>query len=163
MHRMMLFFDRLGFSLILVFLKQVHYTDSSSILIQVHNCLECLGLSLVEYARYSHLLLFPPFVLYIRMPAIQTLEPRSRSTLTAPTTTSRPPVTRTRSSLEVPRQEACAFSIVIDICASLLKANMCTRVCTQILLLPLTCVSRAVVFEPSWPLACNIKLEFIYL
>ena len=65
---------------------------------------------------------------------------------------------RTRSSSEVPRQEACAFSIVVDFCASLLKANMCTRVCTQILLLPLTCVSRAVVFEPSWPLACIKQL-----
>src|SRR3954467_7626600 len=29
-------------------------------------------------------------------------------------------------------------------------------VCTQILLLPLTVCSRAIVFEPSWPLACNI-------
>ena len=77
------------------------------------------------------------------------------------TTTSRSPMAR--SSSEVPRQEACAFSIIVDICASLLKANMCTRVCTQILLLPLTCVSRVVVFEPSWPLACIIQLVlFIY-
>src|SRR3954470_9470894 len=48
-------------------------------------------------------------------------------------------------------------------CASLLEATLYSCVCTQILLLPLTLCSRAVVFEPSWPLACNIKLVyFIY-
>ena len=48
-------------------------------------------------------------------------------------------------------------------CASLLKATLYSRVYTQILLLPLTCVSWVVVFEPSWPLACNIKLVLFYL
>ena len=104
----MLVFDRPSSSpLSWYFYNAVHYTASSSILIQLHNCLECLGLSLAEYARYSPLLLFPPFVLYTQMPAIQTLEPRSRSTLTAPTTTSSSPLTR--SSSEVPRQEASPF------------------------------------------------------
>ena len=56
-----------------------------------------------------------------------------------------------------------AFSIVVDFCASLLKAPVYSRVCTQILLLPLTLCSRAVVFDPSWPLACNIKLVFLEL
>src|SRR3954468_18196622 len=68
----------------------------------------------------------------------------------------------TRSSLEVPRQEASPFRSCC-VCASLLKASLCSRVCTQILLLPLTLCSRAVVFEPPWPLACNIKLVLFYL
>ena len=33
----------------------------------MHNCLECLGLSLAEYARYSHLLFFPLCFLYTRL------------------------------------------------------------------------------------------------
>src|SRR3954464_13071509 len=61
-----------------------------------------------------------------------------------------PPLTR--SSLEVPRKEA-----------SPSKATLFSCVCTQIRLLPLTLCSRAFVFEPSLPLACNIKLVyFIY-
>src|SRR3954462_13949026 len=67
----------------------------------------------------------------------------------------------TRSSLEVPRQEASPFRSCC-VCASLLKANLYSRVCTQIRLLPLTLFSRTVVFEPSWPLACNIKLVLFY-
>ena len=55
------------------------------------------------------------------------------------------------------------LSIVVDFCASLLKAPLFSRVCTQIPLLPLTLCSRASVFEPSWPLACNIKLVLFYL
>src|SRR3954465_4704697 len=68
----------------------------------------------------------------------------------------------TRSSLEVPRQEVSPFRSLL-FCASLLKAPLYSRVCTQILLLPLTLCSRPFVFQPSWPLACNIKLVyFIY-
>src|SRR3954469_7644818 len=71
-----------------------------------------------------------------------------------------PPLTR--SSLEVPRQEASPFRSCC-FCASLLKATLFSCVCTQILLLPLTLCSQAVVFEPSWPLTCNIQLVyFIY-
>src|SRR3954471_18306603 len=71
-----------------------------------------------------------------------------------------PPLTR--SSLEVPRQEASPFRSCC-VCASLLKATLYSCVCTHIRLLPLTLCSRAIVFEPSWPLACNIKLVyFIY-
>src|SRR3954465_7042516 len=68
----------------------------------------------------------------------------------------------TRSSLEVPRQEVSPFRSLL-FCASLLKAPLYFGVCTQILLLPLTLCSRAIVFEPSWPLACNIKLVLFYL
>src|SRR3954470_16569920 len=68
----------------------------------------------------------------------------------------------TRSSLEVPRQEASPFRSVV-ICASLLKETLYSCVCTQILLLPLTLCSRAVVFEPSWPLACIKQLVLFYL
>src|SRR3954464_4700882 len=59
-----------------------------------------------------------------------------------------PPLTR--SSLEVPRQEASPFRSCC-VCASLLKATLFSCVCTQIRLLPLTLCSRAFVFEPSWP------------
>src|SRR3954467_4277321 len=71
-----------------------------------------------------------------------------------------PPLTR--SSLEVPRQEASPFRSCC-FCASLLKATLFSCVSTQIRLLPLTLRSQAVVFEPSWPLACNIKLVLFYL
>src|ERR1041385_7241415 len=113
------------------------------------------------YARYSALLYFPFYVLPDR-PLQSTLEPRSRSTPEAPTTTSSPPLTRTRSSLEVPRQEASPFRSVV-ICASLLKATLYSCICTQILLLPLTLCFRAVVFEPSWPLACVKQHVLFYL
>src|SRR3954466_992172 len=81
------------------FYVAVHYTASPSILIQVHKCLECLGLSLAEYARYSHLLYFPLFVFPDR-PLQSTLEPRSRRS-PMPSMTSSSPLAR--SSLEVPR------------------------------------------------------------
>src|SRR3954470_8638548 len=82
-------------------------------------CLECNGLSLTKYARYSHLLYFPLYVLPDR-PLQSTLEPRSRCTPVEPTTTSSSPLTR--SSLVVPRQEASPVSFCIsdDVCASLL-------------------------------------------
>src|SRR3954462_13257181 len=71
-----------------------------------------------------------------------------------------PPLTR--SSLEVPRQEASPFRSCC-VCASLLKAPLFSCVCTQIRLLPLTLCSRAILFKPSRPLACNIYLVyFIY-
>src|SRR3954468_24482382 len=70
-----------------------------------------------------------------------------------------PPLTR--SSLEVPRQEASPFRSCC-VCASLLKATLFSCVCTQIPLLPLTLCSRAVVFEPSWPLVCNINLVYFF-
>ena len=57
--RKMIVFDRPSISpLPLYFYLAVHYTASSSILIQFHNFLACLGLSLAEYARYSPLLYF---------------------------------------------------------------------------------------------------------
>src|SRR3954471_15221753 len=95
----MLVFDRLStFPLTLVFLLNsplyslfIHF-DTSCIL------LSSLGLSLTEYARYSPLLYFPLFALPDR-PLQSTLEPRSQSTPEAATTTSRPPLTRTKSSI----------------------------------------------------------------
>src|SRR3954466_4934491 len=59
----------------------------------------------------------------------------------------------TRSTLAVPRQDASPFRSCC-VCASLLKATLYSCVCTQIPLLPLTLCPRAVVFEPTWPLAC---------
>src|SRR4051812_9237138 len=105
------------------------------------------------YTRYSPLLYFPLYVLPDR-PLYSTLEPRSRSTPEATTTTSSSPLTR--STLVVPRQEASPFRSCC-VCASLLKATLFPCVCTQILLLPLTLCSRAVIFNPSWPwLVLNI-------
>src|ERR1041384_7476915 len=102
---------------------------------------------------------FISFIALPDRPLQSTLEPRSRRSPMPSTTWSSP---STRSSLEVPRQEASPFRSGC-FCASLLKATLYSRVCTQILLLPLTLCSRAVVFEPSWPLACNIKLVLFYL
>src|SRR4051812_27832147 len=62
-----------------------------------------------------------------------------------------------------PRQEALPFRSCCA-CASLLKAALYPFVRTQILLLPLTLCSRAIVFEPLWPLACIKQLVlFFYL
>src|SRR4051812_626295 len=93
-------------------------------------------------------------------PMQPTLDPKSRITPVEPTMTSSSPFTR--SSLVVPRQEASPFRSCC-VCASLLKATLYPCVCTQILLLPLTLCSRAIVFEPLWPLACNISLCYFYL
>ena len=105
---------------------------------------------------------FISFIALPDRPLQSTMEPRSRSTLTAPFTTSSSPLTR--SSSEVPRQEASPFDPYrVVICASPLRAYLCSRVCTQILLLPLTLCFRAVIFEPSWPLACIIQLVLSYV
>src|SRR3954471_22418188 len=102
--------------------------------------------------------IFPLYVLPDR-PLQSTFEPRSRSTPVEPTTTSSSPLTR--SSLAVPRQEASPFRSCC-VCASLLKAPLYSRVCTQIPLIPLTLCSRAVVFETSWPwLVLNNLYYFI--
>src|SRR3954465_13375911 len=102
----------------------------------------------------THSCFISPFIVSPDRPLHSMLEPRSRSTPAEPTTTSSTPLNR--SSLEVPRQEASPFDHCC-FCASLLKATLYSCVCTQILSLPLTLCSRAIVFEPSWPLACNIK------
>src|SRR3954462_14425734 len=73
------------------------------------------------YARYSPLIYFPLYVLPDR-PLQSTLEPRSRSTPEATTTTSSTPLTR--SSLEFPgRRPRLSIRPFDDICASLLKAK----------------------------------------
>src|SRR4051812_8387645 len=103
----------------------------------------------------THPCFISPFVFYIpdRLlhPDVRALESRSRRSLVLATTSSSP---STRSSSEVPRQEASPFRSLLIICASLLKPTLYSRVCTLILLIPLTLCSRAVVFDPSWPLAC---------
>src|SRR3954464_3001649 len=89
----------------------------------------CSGRRTRGYARYSPLLYFPLYVLPDR-PLQSTLEPRSRSTPEADTTTSRPPLTRTRSSFGGSQAGGLAFSICISdvICSSLLNYNLCIRV-----------------------------------
>src|SRR3954467_8100310 len=84
----------------------IHF-DTSCIL------LSSLGLSLAEYVRYSSLLYFPLFALPDR-PLQSMLDPRSRSTSLADTTTSRPPLTRTRRSVKGSQAGGLAFSICID-------------------------------------------------
>src|SRR4051812_47055949 len=103
----------------------------------MHKCLVA-GRKTHGYARYSHLLYFSFIVLPDR-PLQSTLEPRSRR-FTVPSTMSSSPLTR--STLAVPRQEALPFRSCC-VCASLLKATLFSRVCNQILLLPLTLCSRA--------------------
>src|SRR3954471_663022 len=119
------------------------------------------------YTRYSPA--FFSFTVLPDRPLQSTLKPRSRSSRCRPPQREDPrcrlrrrdpPLTR--SSLEVPRQEASPFRSCC-VCASLLKATLYPCVCTQILLLPLTLCSRAVVFEPLWPLACIIQLVLFYL
>src|ERR1044072_4160186 len=102
--RKMLVFDRLSlFPLKLVLLPCSPLYSLPFHFDTIAYCLECLGLSLAEYARYSPLLYFPLYVLPDR--SLQsTLEPRSRRFQEEPTTTSSSPLTR--SSLAVPRQEA---------------------------------------------------------
>src|SRR3954466_11163118 len=94
--------------------------------------LSSLVLSLAEYARYSPLLISPLCFIYPDC-CDQTLAPRSRSTPEAPTTTSSSSLTR--SSSEVPRQEALPFrsvSLMLFVLA-LLRQNLTNYVCTQIL------------------------------
>src|ERR1044072_6351157 len=104
------------------------------------------------YTRYS-LLLFSFTVLPDR-PLQSLLESRTRRSPVSSTTLSS---LLTRSTLAVPKQEASPFRSCC-VCASLLKAPLYIGVCTQIPFLLLTLYSRAVVFEPSWPLACIKQL-----
>src|SRR3954463_13204041 len=84
------------------------------------------------YARYSPLIYFPFFALPDR-PLQSTLEPRSRSTPEAITTTSSSPLTR--SSSVDPRQEASPFRSVslMSFVLAFLRQNLTNYVCTQIL------------------------------
>ena len=98
---------------------------------------------------------FISFIALPDRPLQSTLEPRSRRSPMPTIATWRSPLPSTtwsspstRSSLKVPRQEASPFRSLL-ICARLIKATLYSHVCTQILLLPLTLCSRAVVFEPS--------------
>src|SRR3954466_11888365 len=104
----------------------------------------------------THTCFIFPFIVLPDRPLQSTLESRSRRSPMSSTTSSSP---LTRSTLVVPRQEASPFRSCC-VCASLLKAPLYLCVCTQIPLLPLTMCSRAVVFEPSWPLACIIHLYY---
>src|SRR3954465_6907718 len=120
----------------------------------------------------THLLSFPPFFVLPDRPLQSTLEPWS---LGAGDPRCRPPQHEDPRCLlrrRVPRLPGVVWRFpgrsprLFDrccFCASLLKANLYPCVCTQILLLPLTLCSRAVVFEPSWPLACIKQLVLFYL
>ena len=90
-----------------------------------------------EYVRYSHLPLYFCFP-YILGCCDQTMESRRRRSPMESTTMRRSPTTR--SSSEVPMQEACAFSIELLLFVLAFLRQICIRVCTQILLLPLTIV-----------------------
>src|SRR4051812_20070598 len=119
-HRKMLVFDRLSlFPLTLVLLYCSPLYSLPFHFDTIAYCLECVGLSLAEYATYSPLLYFPLYVLPDR-PLQSTLEPRSRSTPAEPTTTSSTPLTR--SSFGGSWAGGLTLSICISdvICASLL-------------------------------------------
>ena len=95
-----------------------------------------------------------PFIVLPDRPLQSTLEPRSQSTPEVATTTSRPPETRTRSSLEVPRQEALPFrSIVVAFVLAILWQIMC------ILCLYSDTIASADLYvfgSVGPPLSCNI-------
>src|SRR3954469_14963397 len=106
------------------------------------------------YTRYSPA--FISFTVLPDRPVQSTLEPRSRSSRCRPPQREDPrcclrrrvpPLTR--SSSEVPRQEASPFDRCCLFVLALLRQPCIYCVCTQILLLPLTLCSRAFVFEPS--------------
>ena len=106
-----------------------------------------------EYARYSPPLLFSSFVLYTRL---------LRSNIGAQ---EQEFPGGAYYNVEIPDGQelirgsqagGLAFSIYVMFVLAFLRQT-CTRVCTQLLLLPLTLCFRADVFEPSWPLACNNK------
>src|SRR4051812_40088554 len=102
--RKMLVFDRLSlFPLTLVFLSCSPLYSLPFHFDTIAYCLACLGLSLAEYARYSHLLYFP-LLLFCR---IGRCSRRWSPGAEGPRCLLRrqvPPLTR--SSLVVPRQEA---------------------------------------------------------
>src|SRR4051812_38430550 len=102
--RKMLVFDRPSiFLLILVFsILQSTIQPPPFHLIQLHKCLVA-GPNTRGYTRYSPAL-FSPFIVLPDRQLQSTLEPRSRRSHQEPTTTSSSPLTK--SSLEVPRQEA---------------------------------------------------------
>src|SRR4051812_10141617 len=82
--------------------------------------------------RYSPLLYFPIFAFPDR-PLQPALEPRSRSTPEATTSTSSSPLTR--SSSVDPRQEASPFRSVslMSFVLAFLRQNLTNYVCTQLL------------------------------
>jgi hypothetical protein len=69
----------------------------------------------------------------------------------------------TRSRIGGPRQEALPLSISFIICFRLLKAA-CLTLClySDTFVSADACMTRAYVFEPSRPLACNINLVLFY-
>src|SRR3954466_12650529 len=97
----------------------------------MHKCL-VPDVRLAGYARYSPLLYFPLFSLPDR-PLQPTLEPKSRSTPEATTTTSSSPLTR--SSSVDPRQEALPFRSVslMSFVLAFLRKKLTNYVYTQIL------------------------------
>ena len=114
-----------------------------------------------EYARYS-----PPcfsiFVFLYTIAAIRrwSLGVQEQKIPGACFIVETPPMAR--SSLEVPRHEASPFQSLSSVFASLLKAYLVfCCLYSDTFASANFCVARDVVFEPSWPLACNIKLVFI--
>src|SRR3954463_5357985 len=103
------------------------------------------------YTRYSPA--FISFTVLPDRPLQSTLESRSGRSPVSSTTSSFPVA---RSNLVVPRQEASPFRSLLIFVLAFLRHPCFFCVCTQIRLLPLTLCSRAILFEPSRPLACNI-------
>src|SRR3954465_11879186 len=100
--------------------------------------LSSLGLSLAEYARYSHLLYFPPLLFCLIGHCSRRWSPGAGDPRCRPAQREDPrcPLRRrvpplTSSSLEVPRKEASPFRLCC-VFASLLKATLYSCVCTQI-------------------------------
>src|SRR3954463_5321947 len=131
--------------------------------------LSSLGLSLAEYARYSHLLYFPPLLFCLighcsrrwslgaedpRCRPPQREDPRCRLRCRVPLLT--------RSSLEVTRQEASPFrSLLIFVLAFLRQPCILVSV-LRYYLLPLTCALELLYSSPRGPwLVLNSLYYFI--
>ena len=112
-----------------------------------------------EYARYSPPLLSPLFVLYTRLLRSEAGAQEQEYLGGAYFDVKIPD---DQELIGGSQAGGLAFSICVMFVLAFLRQT-CTRVCTQILLLPLTLCFRADVFEPSWPLACNKSLNCFYL
>ena len=157
----MLVFDRPSiFPLILAFLS---CSPLYSLPFPFDTIAYCLvdGRKTREYTRYSPAL-FPPFIVFPDRPLQLTLEPWSPGA-GDPRCLLRRRVPRWPGvPWRFPGRRPRLFDRVVFVLAFLRQP--CTPcVCTQILLLPLTFCSRAIVFEPSWPLACIKQLVLFYL
>ena len=127
----------------------------------MHKCLECLDVSLASMLDTHPLLLFYLYFLYT-VAAIRHWSPGERVPRRCLLRRGDP--RRLGVVRRFPGRRPHLFDRVVMFVLAFLRHILYFCVCTQILLLQLTLCSWAVVFEPSWRLACNMKLElFLFI